>query len=712
MLHENIAREEAQLQKLARVGSPQAIQMLRQYAQTHQDDAIRLSLANQAVNDAKEMHSKALAMLSGQQPPTVAQQVMQSIGGQGGAPMPPPGGPQAPMPPQGMPMGMPPPGMQMPPPMPPAPQMPPPSGPRAAPQGLAGLPAPNMQGMADGGIAGYADEDEAVGYADGGVVHMQAGGLTEAEIRAQGRSLGTPQPLIELAVQNARMAAENAQQQRQLQPASVTTSGVAPSAIKVSDLPSAYPGSANPPMIPNPRMTGETPAVGPNDPNPFVSREVSPSSGKAPTKTNIAEAAVNSPALGQFIFNVENARYQQPVLPPPPPTPATDAGPRSVVKKPPPGEGISLLKPSSGVEALLSSKGISPEKAKEQAGVYMDQPAVERYLADAKSAFETSQRTASDEFAKLPALEKAENTSAAKYIDKTRKELAAEKETLGPMFLITAGLAIASGKSPRFLENVAGGLGKGFEQHKEALKEFKAASKDLDKFEMLEKERRRAEEYGRAKDAMGFKIEQAKALSDYQSKVTDTMVQHLGMKATIAANIGKDSANEAAANVRAGVAAETSIQVSNNSTRVALKQLQQEPNIVAAARLFGGGDLQVGLERMNRKSDEEILISLNSAIASQNRGQTDPTQLVPYVTLSDIKKMRSQDRPPVVDLPAGKAAPLLMGGGIPSVIRPGPGVISNDHRFDTRGRVPTTTPAPRADPYGNSPYAPDAFSLR
>jgi len=165
MLHENIAREEAQLQKLARVGSPQAIQMLRQYAQTHQDDAIRLSLANQAVNDAKEMHSKALAMLSGQQPPTVAQQVVQAIGGQGGAPMPPPGGPQGPMPPQGMPAA-PPPGMQMPPPMPPAPQMPPPSGPGAAPPGISGLPAPNLQGMADGGIAGYADGGE-IRMADG-----------------------------------------------------------------------------------------------------------------------------------------------------------------------------------------------------------------------------------------------------------------------------------------------------------------------------------------------------------------------------------------------------------------------------------------------------------------------------------------------------------------------------------------------------------------
>jgi hypothetical protein len=389
---------------------------------------------------------------------------------------------------------------------------------------------------------------------------------------------------------------------------------------------------------------------------------------------------------------MENARYQ-PALPPPPPTPATDEGTRSVVKKPPPGEGISLLKPSSGVEALLAAKGITPAVAKEQAGVFMDQPAVERYLADAKSAFEKSQKTASEEFAKLPALEKAEETSAAKYAAKTRKELAEEKEMLGPMFLINAGLAIASGKSPRFLENVAGGLSKGFEQHKDALKEFKTASKDLDKFEMLEKERRRAEEYGRAKDAMGFRVEQAKALSDYQNKLSDTLINRLNVSATVAADLSKNSANEAGADRRAGVAAETSIQVSNNSTRVALAQLKKEPDMIQLARILGDGDIKVGYERAHRKSDDEMLVLLNSSVVAQNKGIMDPTQHIPLYTMADIRKMRAQDRPPVMNLPAGQAAPLLMGGGIPSVLRPGPNVISNDPRFDTRVKVPTTTPA-------------------
>jgi hypothetical protein len=682
----DIAKVHAMLSKM---DGPQ----LQQFAAANQDNAIYVSLAMQVDKDRKADMQRLQALMTGRDKPKVIPQAVAALnpqgmippgmGGQGGAPMPPPGGPQAPMPPQGMPMGVPPPGMQMPPPMPPAPQMPPPSGPGAAPQGLAGLPAPNMQGMADGGIAGYADEDEAVGYADGGAIRMAGGGFNEDAIRAHGRSLGMPQQLIEIAVQRERMAAQIAQQQQQQNQSSFTlanTSGVTPSAIQVRDLPSAYEASANPPMIPNPRMTGETPAVGPDDPS------------KAFTKRNIAEAAVRSPALGQFIFNMENARVQPP-LPPPPPTPATDAGTRSVVKKPSPGEGISLLKPSSGVEALLNSKGISPAVAKEQADVYMDRGAAEKYLADAKQAFQTSQKVAEDEFKALPALEKADETSAAKYIQKTKKELAAEKETLGPMFLINAGLAIASGKSPRFLENVAGGLSKGFEQHKDALKEFKSASKDLDKFEMLEKERRRAEEYGRAKDAMGFRVEQAKALSDYQTKLSDTLMTRLNVSAQVASDIAKNSANEAGADRRAGVAADTQLQVSNNSTRVALAQLKKEPDMIALARILGDGDIKVGYERAHRKSDDEMLVLLNSSVVAQNKGIMDPTQHIPLYTMADVRKMRSQDRPPVMNLPAGQAAPLLMGGGIPSVIRPGPNVISNDPRFDTRVRVPTTTPS-------------------
>ena len=41
--------------------------------------------------------------------------------------------------------------------------------------GIAGLPAPTMQGMADGGIAGYAEGGEVEGYAGGGSIPRYAG---------------------------------------------------------------------------------------------------------------------------------------------------------------------------------------------------------------------------------------------------------------------------------------------------------------------------------------------------------------------------------------------------------------------------------------------------------------------------------------------------------------------------------------------------------
>jgi hypothetical protein len=189
---------------------------------------------------------------------------------------------------------------------------------------------------------------------------------------------------------------------------------------------------------------------------------------------------------------------------------------------------------------------------------------------------------------------------------------------------------------------------------------------------------------------MGFKVEQAKALSDYQTKLSDTLMTRLNVSAQVAADIAKNSASVAADDRRAGIAAETHLQVSNNSTRVALAQLNKESDMIALARILGDGDIKVGYERAHRKSDDEMLVLLNSSVVAQNKGIMDPTQQVPLYTLSDIKKMRSQDRPPVMNLPAGQAAPLLMGGGISSVFKPGPGVISNDPRFDTRVQTPAT----------------------
>lgn len=143
-------------------------QQLQAFAAANENDPIMLSAA-QAVHAKREEFAKDMMAKQGGQMPPVNQQVVQNMNPapQG---MPPQG-----MPPQGGPQGMPPQGM-------------PPQGGGQLPeqQGIAQLPAPNIQNMADGGIVAFADggytDDEladsvmpVMGMADGGYVPRYQG---------------------------------------------------------------------------------------------------------------------------------------------------------------------------------------------------------------------------------------------------------------------------------------------------------------------------------------------------------------------------------------------------------------------------------------------------------------------------------------------------------------------------------------------------------
>ena len=111
----------------------------QQFAQNHADDPLMLSAAKFVDNKIKEQAQAYLAQQSGAAPPKVNEQVIQAMG------------PQAPPPPQGQPQGQP---------QPQAAQVLPENS------GIAQLPAPNMQGMAGGGIVAFARGDVVKG-ADG-----------------------------------------------------------------------------------------------------------------------------------------------------------------------------------------------------------------------------------------------------------------------------------------------------------------------------------------------------------------------------------------------------------------------------------------------------------------------------------------------------------------------------------------------------------------
>jgi len=470
--------------------------MLRQYAQTHQDDAIRLSLANQAVNDAKEMHSKALAMLSGQQPPTVAQQVVQSIGGQGGAPMPPPGGPQGPMPPQGMPMGMPPPGMQMPPAMPPAPQMPPPSGPSAAPQGLAGLPAQNIQNMADGGIAGYAD-DEVPRY----------DGATTSLVRTPNISM-TPEMLRD----------------------------------------PGYNPWQNPPNIA--QLYGDQPTLG-----------TAADAIEEMTRKNAAKDLFARPGMQQFVADLAAGRVRPSaeetgkVIPMTPglgalnvPT-AAQVSAAAAAQKAMPTRSLGAARtgapaapvaptPSAGIETLIPEKateGTTPEAAMEKAGKFSLGSQYTEGQTLLNRAGERSDKYLRELFAQRPSPEIGRKTE--EYIKGQREELAKEKEDRGANFLISAGLAIASGTSRNAMQNIAQGLQVGVKDAQAAMKDFKAAQKELSRMD-ADLENLRAAQKERDFDRV-FSLEQRIADRDEgrKQKMFDGAMTLAGQDRALAGNI-------------------------------------------------------------------------------------------------------------------------------------------------------------------------------
>ena len=107
----------------------------QQFAQSHEDDPLMLSAAKFVDNKIKEQAQAYLAQQSGAAPPKINEQVIQAMG------------PQAPPQPQGQPQGQP---------QPQAAQTLPENS------GIAQLPAPNMQGMAGGGIVAFSGEAESL----------------------------------------------------------------------------------------------------------------------------------------------------------------------------------------------------------------------------------------------------------------------------------------------------------------------------------------------------------------------------------------------------------------------------------------------------------------------------------------------------------------------------------------------------------------------
>ena len=345
-------------------------------------------------------------------------------------------------------------------------------------QGIGQLPAPNMQHMADGGIAGYGD-DANEGMAAGGsmfdfaqrsepVLRMSGGGavprynqqgLIKYEGPYGGKNILPDTTGYEgmsigdfisqfgsdaLEKYQKLMSSEGEQARKKKAKQDALAKEVAKNREYVAGQFSQYPTAPN-----DPRLVG---------------------SNFAPSETVAAQPAPSAPP------SVSNT--------PAPPAASGAASGAGTEQKAVPG-GPSLKNASTPMETGLGNLNTMVGEARR------------RFLSNANSTV-PEDKSIADRLAERQAL-MPQGKAMEEYEASIKKEAEAEpeeKKQAGLMALTQGFLAVAAGESPYALTNLAKGMGLGLKEYGDSLKEFKKANKERQK-QMAEIEHaRRAEARG------------------------------------------------------------------------------------------------------------------------------------------------------------------------------------------------------------------------
>ena len=328
-------------------------------------------------------------------------------------------------------------------------------------QGIGALPAPNMQGMADGGIAGYGDDaNEGVGMdgmamggsmfdyaqrsepvlrmAEGGVAHYDGGGWIEKYLYEN----ITP-------AERARREALAAQ---------------------------AEAG----------RQTETSPSF-----EEIRTRNMQKVADQNFTRTD-PRAMANMPSVAQQVSN----------------KPVSDAAPGAQPSGQPPAA-------QQGLGSIPSTKVLTPEQAKAQAGEFADFGEARTALAKATSDQESQgarlRTMLADSLPKTPAMEGLE-----KLLDKQDAATGGEKDKAAGLALLSAGLAIAGGSSRFALQNLKEAI-PAVAQYSDALKDIKKMERENMKMRGEIEQARRAE----GRDDTKLKLQLEKDIGERQDKINE-----------------------------------------------------------------------------------------------------------------------------------------------------------------------------------------------
>jgi hypothetical protein len=404
---------------------------LQNYATLHKNDPYIVSLAMSVANTKKqaEVAKNGLAGMQ-PQPKVVDQQIAQ--------------------------MAMPQPQMPL------QQQMPPQMAPQQLPEdsGIGQLPAQNMQGIADGGI---------VGYAEGGYV-PRFNGLTGSVPSAN------PLDIYNMNPKDARAYAEMLKEAREVEAAKAA--GQVPKGVGAANASSYFN------QLSKYAKAGlkSLPAVDVLS-NLFLTspEEIATLKKAEALKNNIASIPQSSISGTASAADVDKA-VGLPVEPP-------------VVAASPDGKPKPLAaNPNQLPPSLLGNAGGQGIKTQPPAGLpsvtsFADQlTGIDKFLPKKEEAPVEDTFMKKREEASKPVWEKFQGT-----IDKEKSRLNEGKEQDFYMALIEGGLEAAGGNSPNGLQNLAAGFSKGAKSYSVALKDFRKAAQENSKME-LDMERARAAE--------------------------------------------------------------------------------------------------------------------------------------------------------------------------------------------------------------------------
>ena len=346
-------------------------------------------------------------------------------------------------------------------------------------QGIAQIPTPNMRTLADGGIAGYEDDEE--GMATGGMGGMfNFAQQSEPVVRMSGgghipRYQGIPKPAGDGSVVSSNPM-YNVPGFQAVQPRNEFTQAGSPENMTPWERFSNYMGEKKKQAtLAEIAYRIQSGIATPDEIVLYNSARI----------TSGDKAATDIKYPPQDAIRTKNF---------PGVKPGFEKPPVDMLGAPPPLSGnkpLALSAEKQGLATLAPSKAMTADEAKAQAGDFVDfedaRTALRKAESDQESQGARLRTMLTDSLPKTPALEGLE-----KLLDKQDAATGGEKDKAAGLALLSAGLAIAGGSSQFALQNLKEAI-PAVTQYGEALKDIKKMERENMKMRGDIEQARRAE---------------------------------------------------------------------------------------------------------------------------------------------------------------------------------------------------------------------------